>query len=170
MAFSFCQQARSAEAFLFHKLPSFKVERTQIFFGCALPLSVLEKPDKMPARYVRFKIFPAGFFGVHFSARPAVRTNSAVVRRPRPRQPCQPVRQRPPSAPAVHAPASVSPPALQPAPVHASRPRQPASVRVRAHAPDRADSCQPSARARSRPRRLNGIAAPYMVDCPPVTY
>ena len=167
MAFSFCQQARSAEAFLFHKLPSFKVERIQIFFfGCALPFSVLAKPDKMPAMYVRFKIFPAVFFGVHFSARPAVRASLALpavcashasqcasVRRPR--QPS--TRQRPSARPRFSLRQST--PAVYASP----RPRP------RAHALARADSCQPSARARFRPRRLYGMAAPYMVDCPPVT-
>lgn len=116
------------------------------------------------------KFFPPDFSGFIFS--PPCRPRQPCSAR-RLRQPCQPVRQ--------------------PAPVRASRPRasvrQPArasacaslrqsttpAVRQSAsastrRAPARADSCQPSARARSRPRRLYALAAPYMVDCPPVTY
>ena len=126
--------------------PSLRSSASRFFFGCALPLSVLEKNrTKCLQGTFDLKFFPPDFSGFIFSAHPAVRASLALpavcashasqcasVRRPR--QPS--TRQRPPArprfslrefTPAVRqpAPVRVHAPTRQPAPIHASRPPAP---------------------------------------------
>ena len=100
MALYFCQWHIQHKLFLSISCTPSRLSASRFSLGAIFRFLFWKNRTKCLQGTFDLKFFPPYFSGFIFSVRPAVRVSFDLARRLR--QPCQPVRQRPPSAPAVH--------------------------------------------------------------------